>query len=203
MLDALRAEWDVADAEDWFTTHPLLPLRLRAMDLFGRSKTFHALTGRGAGTLTDAAMEAEVRGLVGMMEPSHLHRDPTARKEVLEFLALGGVEVARDGHMHKAERKALTPMLARVRAVGDVDEAMATSPVERVRRLHALAAVIEVRLSAQQRRAKLVEDLAAIARSDRKVNAAERTTLRGLAEMIGINAAWADECLGVADAGLD
>ncbi len=55
----LEAESLDSNEEDWFSTHPYGPMRLRALEFFSRSQAFHSLTGQGDGSLTERELERD------------------------------------------------------------------------------------------------------------------------------------------------
>ncbi|MBL8602828.1 MAG: M48 family metalloprotease [Myxococcales bacterium] len=195
--------WELGDAESWFGTHPFIPLRLRALRLYARSKAYARFLGRPVEGLSDAAMEKETRRLLAMMEPSFLHQGGRREKEVREFVALGALAVAlSDGKLKAAEKRALEPILKRTRAVGDVDEALASDAAARDRRLWHLGDVISVHLPLA-RRIRVLEDLAAIARADKRVTEAEALALEGLATNLGLDPSEVEAALGIPEAAMD
>lgn len=195
IFEAAHAEWNGAETDDWYATHPFAPLRLRGLALFARSTTFHRLTGVVGGDLDEVAMEAETRALMAMMEPSFLHEDASTAREARAFVALGGAHVAlADARVTRAEREALDALFARARSVGDLDEALTTQPDARRERLCALADVLSVRLPLA-RRLRLLEDLAVIARADRRIDAREREALCDLAFLLDIDPDYVDAVL--------
>ncbi|RYE89802.1 MAG: M48 family peptidase, partial [Myxococcales bacterium] len=102
------ADFGPGDEMDWFSTHPYSPLRVKALDLFARSRTYHRLVGGAGGSLSEAELEAQVTEIVELMNPSVLSEKVSCQAELKEFLALGGVVVARaDGKVRRSELKAV------------------------------------------------------------------------------------------------
>lgn len=95
-----------------FSSHPLLPIRLKALQLFSRSqKAADAGFPAGSGSLSDNQLCDEIDGLMRLMR-----RHPTGRIEVaaMDAVALGGVEVlGADQEINEAEVKILIEILHR------------------------------------------------------------------------------------------
>ena len=70
------------DELDWFSTHPYSPLRVKALELFARSRTYHRLTGSNGGSLSEAQLEQQVAGIVELMNPSILSEKVSCKEEV-------------------------------------------------------------------------------------------------------------------------
>lgn len=192
------------DPADWYSTHPYNPLRVTALDLFARSKTFAELTGGSGGELSEAELEAAVKRLVGTMEPAYLQENPGCGDEVREFLALAGLLVASiDGEVAADERAALGQILGDDAGGRDlVARLEKISPDEADARLSELSSVLTVKLSALGRH-KLVEDLCVIALADRRVDETEVQALEGLAEVLEVDPGFVAQTLSAPARALD
>lgn len=200
---SLRAEAIEQDPRDWFATHPYSPLRIKSLDLFRHSKTYHRLLGREGGTLGDRELEAEVAQVVSLMNPAGLHEKGTFRREVRELLACGGIAVAlADKRLQRSELEAVRRLVGDGRLLDEIDELTSMSERKRAERIASLAGVLSVQLSPIRRR-KIVEDLSAIALSDKAVTETERETLYEIAAQLGVDAMFVDECLCRPDRALD
>lgn len=196
-------EWIPGEQGDWFDTHPFVPLRIRALVLFARSRAFHALLGRKGGSLSEAALDRETSMLLGLMEPSFLHERGRWTKEVREFVAVGSLLVAlADGRVVRSERKLLEPLFARLRALGGLEDAMSNTPTALRRRAAVLGDKLAVRLS-PVRRLQLLEDLVAVARADRRITEGEILVLEDMAEALGVHPANVAAALEAPDRAMD
>jgi len=77
-----------APKEDWFSTHPFSPLRVKALKLFDESE--HARTG---GT-SRADLEIAVQGLMSLMEPSYMEGKTETATHMRRLLYAGTIAVA-------------------------------------------------------------------------------------------------------------
>ncbi|RYE94861.1 MAG: hypothetical protein EOO75_00840 [Myxococcales bacterium] len=190
--------------EDWFSTHPYSPLRIRALDLFQQSRTFKKMRGQsGAGGLSDREMERQVASVVDLMNPTVLSERTTGRRETREFLVYGGVEVAMaDERISRSELRAIERLVGKGSVAEHIDEARAMSEDERGDVLLELQKVLRVKLSLSRRR-KLIEDLTAIAWADRRIHDQEREALYWLAQGLQVDSVFVDEALARPDGALD
>ncbi len=84
--------------EDWFSTHPFSPLRVKALTLFHESQ--HVAAG---GNPVDE-LELGVQGLMGLMEPSYLDGRTEVAEAMRRLLFAGAIAVSRaDGEITEAE----------------------------------------------------------------------------------------------------
>ena len=201
---ALAAEELEASDQDWFATHPYSPLRIRALDLFHQSTTYHKLRGHeSGGKLSEAALEREVAAIMELMNPACLSERAPCRAEVREFLALGALEVAAaDGRVKEAELQAARRICSEGQLAESVDQVMAWSGKKRGERLRELAEPLTVHLSGLRRR-KLLEDLCVIALADKKVDDSEHKVLTSLAELLQVDSIGVDAALGRMENPLD
>ncbi|MEK6194748.1 MAG: M48 family metallopeptidase, partial [Deltaproteobacteria bacterium] len=77
-----------APKEDWFSTHPFSPLRVKALKLFDESE--HARKG---GT-SKAELEIAVQGLMSLMEPSYMEGKTETATHMRRLLYAGAIAVA-------------------------------------------------------------------------------------------------------------
>ena len=69
-----------APREDWFSTHPFSPLRVKALQLFSESE--FVTEGGGSG----AELEAQIQSLMALMEPSYLEEHSEAAEAMRRLL---------------------------------------------------------------------------------------------------------------------
>lgn len=77
-----------APKEDWFSTHPFSPLRVKALKLFDESE--HARTGGTSKT----DLEIAVQGLMSLMEPSYMEGKTETATHMRRLLYAGTLAVA-------------------------------------------------------------------------------------------------------------
>jgi uncharacterized tellurite resistance protein B-like protein len=84
--------------EDWFSTHPFSPLRVKALELFFASE-LSMVNGNSVESL-----ETAVTGLMGLMEPSYLEGRTDAAEIMRRLLFAGAIALANaDGNISAAE----------------------------------------------------------------------------------------------------
>ena len=187
--------------DDWFSTHPYSPLRIKALDAFSRSVGYHELCGRnpeeakfhrllgGRGQLLDkAALGQEVRAVMQVMDPSFLRDDSDVTPKVREYLALAGYAVAlADGSVARGEKKALGKLVGK-RGVSGARKALAElSEQEHTEKMAQLGGNLKMKLGRASRH-KIIEDLVTIALADRELQEAEVEAIALAAEQLGVGA---------------
>ena len=87
-----------APKEDWFSTHPFSPLRVKALQLFDRSNLV-----REEGSSRDD-LETGVQRLMSLMEPNYLEGKTSAAESMRRLLFAGSLAVANaDGEISPKE----------------------------------------------------------------------------------------------------
>ncbi|MEZ4446875.1 MAG: M48 family metallopeptidase [Polyangiaceae bacterium] len=196
-----REEID-SSAEDWFSTHPYSPLRLRALDLFARSRTFHDLCDSDGGDLSEAELEEEVQALMLLMDPSFLEEREDI-DDLRDFLALAGRWVAlADGTETADERAVLDHLLRALGAPQGRDRVRSLSGDQMATRLVALGDKLNLTLS-PVRKHKVVEDLLAVAMADQLLHDAEIDALADIVALLGADRMDVQAGLGRLQAALD
>jgi len=77
--------------EDWFSTHPFSPLRVRALKLFDESE-YEREKG-----MSKRDLEIAIQGLMSLMEPSYIEGKTEAATHMRRLLYAGAIAVAQAG----------------------------------------------------------------------------------------------------------
>ena len=184
------------DPEDWYSTHPFSPIRLKALELFHQSVTFNSLIGGAGGEISSDAMESEIKSFMSMMEPSYLN-DATELSQVMrDYVFLGGFLIAAaHGVVDDSEIKALCSILdpatvqvklAKIGAYTDGEQIWAE--------LKGLAEKLNVHLPIVTK-LNLIKDLSVISYADGSIEQSEVETLYKLCRTLQIRPEFADHVL--------
>lgn len=188
---------------DWFSTHPYSPLRLKAIDVFSRSRTYHQLIGRSGGELGEAELEREVAAIMKLMDPTFLDDRSDGSAEVRDFLALAGVAVATaDGTVVDAEHDLVVGLVGPEGKLSDGASIEELGDEEFERRMIVAAEKLCLKLS-PVRRQKILEDLVAIALADQELAHEEVEVLGTAAVWLGVDPTFVEEAIARYAAALD
>ncbi len=163
-----------APKEDWFSTHPFSPLRVKALQHFDQSVL------ATAGGKSKAELEVAVQGLMSLMEPSYLEGRTDVAEAMRRALFAGAITVASaDSTVSDAEIQVFEKFFG----AGTYTEKLS---VEK------LAAELPARLSQVKdtasvpQRMQLLRDLCLIASAENKHGEAERKVLDDIADQLDI-----------------
>ena len=172
-----------APPEDWFSTHPFSPLRVKALELFDQSE--FARTG---GMSADA-LEEGVQSLMGLMDPSYVQGRTKQAEAMRRLLFAGAVLIgAADGEMSPEEIEIFERFFGAGSYREGLDaEALRTSLPERIRQ------VLEQASPSQAM--QVLRDLCLLARAEGHTTPRERELLMEIAAGLGLAEAIIDNTL--------
>lgn len=163
-----------APMEDWFSTHPFSPLRVKALQLFHQSGLMQD------GGMGKEELELHVQGLLGMMEPDYLEgKTDVAKSMRLLFIAAAvAVANAREGISDK-EKTVLKEFMGESFSVEalNVDKLIDTLP-KRIQSVKERASTTQCM--------QVVRDLAVVARAEGEITDNELLVLFGVADGLSI-----------------
>ena len=163
-----------APREDWFSTHPFSPLRVKALQLFDRS----ALMRDGGRSAAD--LEVAVQGVMSLMEASYLEGRTETAEAMRRLLFAGAVAVAHatDGIDE--------------REIAVFEKFFGEASFDRDREVDALTADLDNRVARVKELAttpqamQVLRDLCIVSRADGQTSEAERAVLDRLADGLGV-----------------
>ena len=163
-----------APKEDWFSTHPFSPLRVRALKLFDESEF-----AKKAGT-SALDLEMGVQGLMSLMEPSYLEgRTETA--EAMRRLLLAGAMVIADAHDGISEKE--IAMFEKFFGKGSFSDELDVAALHR----ELPNRIEQVKESATTPQAmQVLRDLCVVARAEGPIEGPERQLLDNIADGLGV-----------------
>ncbi len=163
-----------APTQDWFSTHPFSPLRVKALVYFERSVLM-----RDGGT-TKEDLELSVQEAMSLMEPSYIKGTTAEAKAMRDLLVAGAMVVATaDGELAADETTVLKKFFDDELDVGKLNP-------ERLRQmLPARIAAVKSQASVT-RRMQVMRDLCVVARADSEITAAELQVLRDICRSLDV-----------------
>jgi len=172
-VDAMQVEdaqpGQGAPKEDWFSTHPFSPLRVKALQQFYASE----LAG---GDMSKADLEAAVMGVMSLMEPSYLDGRTETAENMRRLLFAASLLVANaDGNISEEEIAVFEKFFGNHAFKEDLDLAKLESGLnDRIRTVQEQASVPQAM--------QVVRDLCLIARAEGHVSASEEAVLERVAD---------------------
>lgn len=191
-----EAATSTVDPEDWYSSHPFSPLRIKCLELFSKSDTYRKLTGKDIEiSISEEEMEKEIHQFLSMMEPSHINKDEDISQLIQEFLFRSGYLIAMiDGKVDESEIQSLSSLIEQrffKREVGLIKN----SSVEEVQEsLLGLIEKINQQFSPIQK-LNMIRDLCIIANADGEIHPNELSVLHDLCRHLHLNPDFADQVL--------
>jgi uncharacterized tellurite resistance protein B-like protein len=191
---------DNVDPEDWYSTHPFSPMRLKTLDMFNRSETYLKLTGRegGSAELSEEQLEFEIKKVMSLMEPSYLQESSELGEHMKSFVFMSGYLVAAaNGVVEDSELRALGDLLDPQQVEARIGEMKSTSPDEIKGRVAAIADKLNVMLPVVSK-LNVIKDLTVIAGADGSIDESELEILYALTSLLHIRPEFVDHVLSSA-----
>lgn len=163
-----------APMQDWFSTHPFSPMRVKALQLFHQSRLMQE------GGIGKAELEISVQGMMGIMEPDYLEGRTEVAKIMRPLFIAGAIAVAnaRDG-ISEQEKAVLKEFMGQGFSLDvlNIDKLIDTLP-KRIELVKKYASVTQ--------RMQVVRDLCVVARAEGKITDNELMVLYGIADGLEI-----------------
>jgi tellurite resistance protein len=176
-VDAMQVEaaqpGQGAPKEDWFSTHPFSPLRVKALQQFYNSE----LAG---GSMSKAELEAAVMGVMSLMEPSYLDGRTETAENMRRLLFAASLLVANvDGKITDEEIGVFEKFFGKRAFKEDLDlDKLGESLDERLRTVKEQASVPQAM--------QVVRDLCLIARAEGHISPLEEAVLDRVADGLDV-----------------
>ncbi len=164
-----------APKEDWFSTHPFSPLRVKALQLFDESEYVKE------GGIGRAELEVGVQGLMGLMEPSYIEGKTEAANFMRRLFYAGAIAVADASDGISAEE---IEVFEKYFGEGEFSENLDISRLKED--LPNRIENVLMKTSVSQRM-QVLRDLCIVAQASGTITDAERMLLEDIAEALQIS----------------
>jgi tellurite resistance protein len=176
-VDAMQIEDAVpgqgAPKEDWFSTHPFSPLRVKALSLFYNSE----LAG---GTQSKADLEVAVQGVMSLMEPSYLDGRTDTAENMRRLLFAGALVVANaDGNISEEEVAIFEKFFGKGAFSDSLNlDALQSDLDDRITQVREMASTPQAM--------QVLRDLCLVARAEGRISQVETDVLNEIADGLGV-----------------
>ena len=171
-----------APMEDWFSTHPFSPLRVKALTLF------HGSTLAGGKRQVDS-LEADVQTLMSLMEPSYFESKTPVAELMRRLLFSGALLVAQaDGEISKEEIEIFERFFGKHAFSEKLN-------LDRIKRGLAERVTQTKELASHGQCLQAVRDLCVIAWADGQVTEEERAVVISIATGLGVSESFVNRTL--------
>ena len=164
-----------APKEDWFSTHPFSPLRVRALKLFHES----SLMSQSGSSVQD--LEVGVQRLMGMMEPSYLESRTETAIAMQRCLFAGAIVVAdADGEISAEEIEVFEKFFGK----GEFSDRLNIEQIkkklpDRIEKMNQLTSMTQ--------KMQVIRDLCVVSRANGRRQPSERAALDDIADQLGVS----------------
>ncbi|WP_028974591.1 M48 family metallopeptidase [Spirochaeta cellobiosiphila] len=149
---------NTSNEEYWYYTHPLIPIRIKALDLYEKSQVYRQLSGQKGGSLSRDDMEKDIKQMLSLMDPPLLADESEFPDLIQKYTFLAGYILLRTSHRREDFKlqslKSLTSeevFTSTLKAFGDKDKEIIEAE------LRSLSSTMNIILSPVQKRNLLLE----------------------------------------------
>jgi hypothetical protein len=181
--------------DDYYSTHPLNPMRVIALEQFARSETYKQFCPEACVDLTEAEMEQKIAGFMKLMEPNYLNSPDEVSKLIKEFIFLAAISVTSvDGVISQEEMDQISHILPGENVATLIDQASGWS--------------IEMMLDSTSEHAKkllphisqitccnIIRDLVIVSLVDGEITESEYQVIASICCMLNIHPTFIDQVI--------
>jgi uncharacterized tellurite resistance protein B-like protein len=182
--------------DDFYSTHPINPIRVVALDIFYKSETFtKPYLPEKQFEYTEDQMEKKIDGFLSLLEPSYLRSNDDSAKQIKETIFLAGMAVSSaDGTIDQKEMTQLSEIL-QGENYSELYAKIQTWSVEMI--LQAVFEQIEKTKAHMSivTRCNIIRDLAVISTIDGNLSEGELQCLFEIAIHLNIDPVFVDQVL--------
>lgn len=189
---------DSTQNDDLHSSHPLNPLRLRALEIFSQSEVFADMAKvsplqNAKSPLTDVQLDSEVRSFMSLMEPNYLEDSNEIAGHIREFMFLAGFMLAKsDGTVHASEVAQLSQLFGDSRSSDRIAATLALPDQAVIDQILVHAGKINFEVPPQMK-INIVRDLFEIICSDGVIDDVEIREMGKVCNVLMINPGFVDE----------
>lgn len=188
---------------DWYSTHPFSPLRIKALELFKESVPYWVLQGMQGGNISKPKMEQEIKDFMSLMEPNYQDDKTKSGQLKQQFVFIGGFAIAAaNGIVEESEVMALATIVS-------PETVKANLPKVKGQPLHVILEAAKIIAqefvvhTSRVERFNVIRDLAIVVYADGSVEQGEMEVLYFLCQICGVNPDFANFVIKQATRGLD
>ncbi|MHC9088617.1 M48 family metallopeptidase [Tenacibaculum sp. IMCC1] len=186
---------DTHDPSDWYSSHPFSPLRIKALELFNKSKTYELFNPEINGEITEEAMELEIQRIMSLMEPEDLGNETEHSEKIQRFMFLGGYLISKaDGTVDDSEIQALSSVVSPSVFAQCMLTIKGLTEQDIIDEIIALAKELDIVISVMQK-LNILRDLSIISYADGSIDASEVEVLYNLARQLYIKTEFIDRII--------
>lgn len=185
------------DPQDWYSTHPLSPMRVKALDMFNRSENYFKLQQKlDAAEISEVQLEVEIKKFMATMEPSYLQERTEVSRYMRDFLFTSGFLVAAaNGQIDDSELDALAKVLTPEEVAQRVNELTETGIDELWKAQGELAGRLNIMIPVIAK-LNLIKDMTIIASADGSIDEQEMQVMYKIACSLQIRPEFVDHVIG-------
>ncbi len=173
-----------APMQDWFSTHPFSPLRVKALTLFQESELMTS------GGYSKRDLEVKVRDVMSLMEPNYISAKTDTTKAMRRLFIAAAIAIAdAHGGVSDAEKEVFKSFFP------DDDLNIDKLNPERLREVLPKRIEATKKLASHGQHMQIIRDLCLIARADGNIVEPELVVLKEIANGLSVPYSFVEQCV--------
>lgn len=173
-----------APKQDWFSTHPFSPLRVKALKLFHESELI------GSGGYSKRDLEVKVRDVMSLMEPNYISGKTDTTKAMRRLFVAGAIAIAdAHGSVSDDEKEVFKSFFP------DDDLNIDKLNAERLREVLPKRIEATKKLASHAQHMQVIRDLCLVARADGNIVEPELSVLKEIAMGLAVPYSFVEQCV--------
>ncbi len=179
-----------------YSSHPLNPIRLKALSLFKKSETYSHITGKTINDLVKKEeVESQIKAFMDIMEPNYLDDDSKISENIREFMFLSGYMIASaNGVLDETEITQLSSLVNDPNARTRMMDLEKKDKQEIIQTIMQISGKLLFDLTSIQR-TNIARDLFVVATADGSIAQGEIDTMYNICNSLAISPYFIEELL--------
>ncbi len=191
---------DSQNVNEVYSSHPLNPIRLKALSLFKSSETYSEITKKIINhKITKEHLEAEIKSFMDIMEPNYLDDDSKVSESIREFMFLSGYMIASaNGVLEETEINQISSLVNDPNAKARLAELEKRNKNDIIQDIYKISGKLMFDLSAIQR-TNIARDLFVVVTADGSISTTEIDTMHNICNVLAISPYFIEDLIRVSN----
>ncbi len=202
-IDELKEFEDNEDSDECYSTHPLSPLRVSALNNFWQSEGFSKLSSKSSKQLTDEEVDQKIFEILNFMEPEDnkkISKNNSQKSDKTDFLLLSSYYVASaDEDFAKKELVSLKDVCGKEEVEVFISNLESHKDIRKNISKELKESAANFKKKSKPIKCSSLQKIVTIARSDGELAKEEIDALYEIAKLIGVKETFIDQILKFLD----
>lgn len=195
---------DAQNVNEVYSSHPLNPIRLKALSLFKNSDTYSDLTKKSiSNKISKEDLESQIKSFMDIMEPNYLDDDSKVSENIREFMFLSGYMIASaNGVLDETEINQISSLVNDPNAKDRLLQLESQHKQDIIQNIYQVGSKLMFDLNAIQR-TNIARDLFVVVTADGSISTTEIETMYNICNVLAISPYFVEDLVRVSNIPVD